>query len=116
MNRWNIILTTLAIYGGVLCFCHGRWSTKSKYFKLYKFLIDPRKCPDLSITVTEGEFPAGTMLCIVTYLPSRIASKQGVKSHQIVGTLMSFRQGFVAKNFSGNRAFKEMIHAIAAKQ
>ena len=116
MNLWFFVGPALAIYFLYLWFGQGDWSTKSKHFKLYKVLIDSNKAPDFSLTILKGDFPEKTVPGFLTYVLPRTAAKRGLKSHEIVGCLKNFKAGFIPENFSGNRAFKDMIHSIAAKE
>jgi hypothetical protein len=116
MNPWLLVGPVLVVYALYLCFGHGRWSTSSKHFKLYKVLVDSSKAPDFSITILKGDFPEKTAPGFVTYVRPRIAAKRGLKSRQIVGCLKDFKAAWVPENFSGNKAFKDMIHSIAIRQ
>lgn len=116
MNPWLLGGPAVVLYVLYVRFCQGPWSTKSKHFKLFKVLIDPKRAPNFSITVLKGDFPEKTVPGIVTYVSPRVAHKQGLKSHQIVGCLKDFKAGWVPENFSGNKAFKDMIHSIAMKE
>lgn len=116
MNPWLLVGPVLVAYTLYLCFGHGRWSTKSKHFKLYKVLVDSSKAPDFSITILKGDFPEEAAPGFVTYVQPRIAAKRGLKSHQIVGCLKDFKGAWLPENFSGNRAFKDMIHSIAIRE
>ena len=115
MNPWLLVGPGSVVYALYLCFGHGRWSTSSKHFKLYK-VLDSSKAPDLSITILKGDFPERPAPGFVTYVRPRIAAKRGLKSRQIVGCLKDFKAAWVPENFSGNKAFKDMIHSIAIRQ
>jgi hypothetical protein len=116
MNFWLFVGAAFVVYVLYLCFGQGGWSTKSKHFKLYKVLIDPNKAPDFSVTILKGDFPQQTVTGFLTYILPRVATKRGLKSHEIVGCLKNFKGEFIPENFSGNKAFKDMIHSIAAKE
>src|SRR3954470_24225007 len=108
MTPWLPVGAVIAVYGIYLCFGQGRWSTKSKHFKLYKVIVDSNNAPGFSITVLKGDFPEGSAPGFITYVPPRVAARRGLKSHQIVGCLKDFKGGWVPENFSGNRAFKDI--------
>src|SRR5262245_50396016 len=119
MKLWLLGVGGVAIVLYVLyvCYWEGPWSTKSKHFKLYKVLIDSNRAPDFKIVILKGEIPEkNTVPGFITYIPPRIALRRGLKSHQIVGRLKNFKGGWVSENFSGNKAFKDMIHSIAVRE
>ena len=116
MNPWLLVGPVFVISFLYVWFGQGPWSTKSKHFKLYKVLIDSSKAPDFYITILKGDLPQNTVPGFVTYVLPRIAERKGLKAHQFVGCLKDFKKGFVPDNFSGNRAFKDMIHSIAARE
>lgn len=116
MNPWLLGGPAVVLYVLYIHFCQGPWSTKSKRFKLYKVLIDSNRAPDFSITILKGDFSEKTVPGIVTYVSPRVAVRQGLKSHQIVGCLKNFKGSWVSENFSANKAFKDMIHSIAARE
>ena len=116
MNLWLLCGLAALFYVVYLCFCQGPWSTKSKHFKLYKVLIDSNRAPDFSVTVLKGDFPEETVPGFITYVSPRVATTQGLKSYEIVGCLKDFKGAWSPENFSGNKAFKDMIHSIAVRE
>ena len=116
MSPWLIPCVIFVVCG--LFFWCGKegWSTPSKHFRLYKVLIDPKKAPDFFITVLNGDFPEHAEPGFITYVPPLVATKRGLKGHQIVWCLKYFKGGWDSENFSGNRAFKDRIHSIAAQE
>jgi hypothetical protein len=114
MTPW-LIPGALVLVFGIGFFFDSRWK-KGKRFALHTVLIDQKKAPNFSITVLKGDLPEDAEPGIVTYVPPRVSTRRGLKSHQIVGCLKYFRGGWNPENFSGNKAFKDKVHAIAATE